>query len=355
MAIKGKQFNFWLGILLAIGTIIVLIYLWSAILPPFFMAAIFAYLGNPLVSKIMRYKLPRLLAVVMVFTIMIVTLLLMVLLLIPMIQTQLSVLTTLIPKIIQWAQEVVFPFLQAKFGPHHVDALQLQTAIKDNWRSAGNVISSVVTTLSHSSWWLVSWLTNLLLIPVVTFYLLRDWHLVLENGEKLLPRRLAPTLTQLASECNEVLGAFFRGQLLVMLALGLIYAMGLSLIGLQVALLIGLMAGLLSIVPYLGFIVGLGAAIVAALLQFHQVHYLSYVMMVFVAGQVLEGMVLTPSLVGDKIGLHPVAVIFAILAGGEMFGFIGILLALPVAAVIMVLLRFGYKRYLNSELYTAFL
>ncbi len=158
-------------------------------------------------------------------------------------------------------------------------------------------------------------------------------------------------MSRLAAECDQVLGGFFRGQLLVMLSLGLIYSAGLWLLGLDLALLIGLLAGLASIVPYLGTVLGLGAALIAALFQFGALWPLVGVAGVFAVGQLLEGMLLTPTLVGDRIGMHPVAVIFAVLAGGQLFGFVGVLLALPAAAVIMVLLQHAHRRYKGSRLY----
>jgi predicted PurR-regulated permease PerM len=175
--------------------------------------------------------------------------------------------------------------------------------------------------------------------------------MLMTNLRELLPRHKAAQTISIINECDEVLSAFFRGQLIVMLALGCIYAIGLKIVGIQVSLLIGLIAGLLSIVPYLGFSIGLILGLLAAAVQFHDGMHLIYVLIVFIIGNMLEGMVLTPWLVGDKIGLHPVAVIFAVLAGGQLFGFIGILLALPVAAVLMVLLRHLKHQYKNSALY----
>jgi predicted PurR-regulated permease PerM len=168
---------------------------------------------------------------------------------------------------------------------------------------------------------------------------------------ELLPRRSEAVIVKLAQQSDEVLGAFLRGQLLVMLALAFIYSAGLMMMGLDLALLIGMLAGLVSFVPYLGFIVGILAACVAALFQFQELLPLLYVAIVFGVGQMLEGMVLTPLLVGDRIGLHPVAVIFSVLAGGQLFGFVGVLLALPVAAVIAVLLRYLHTQYKSSALY----
>jgi predicted PurR-regulated permease PerM len=189
---------------------------------------------------------------------------------------------------------------------------------------------------------------------VVTFYLLRDWDLMVERVHRMVPRRIEPTVARLAREVDQVLGAFVRGQLTVMLALGLIYGVGLTVIGLSVGPLIGMIAGLLSFVPYLGFIIGLGASLIAALVQHGDWLHVLLVLVVFAVGQVMEGYVLVPRLVGGKIGLHPVAVIFAVLAGGHLFGFLGVLLALPAAAAIMVLLRYAHERYQSSGLYGSF-
>ncbi|HEX7325631.1 MAG TPA: AI-2E family transporter, partial [Rhodanobacteraceae bacterium] len=169
--------------------------------------------------------------------------------------------------------------------------------------------------------------------------------------DALLPRDAQPTIRRLARETDSVLGAFVRGQLLVMLGLAIYYAVTLKLVGLSVGPLIGMIAGLVSFVPYLGFIIGIVASIIAALAQFHDVFHLVLVLVVFGIGSVLESYILVPKLVGDRIGLHPVAVIFAVLAFGELFGFIGVLLALPLASIAMVLLRFLRERYQASTLY----
>jgi predicted PurR-regulated permease PerM len=196
------------------------------------------------------------------------------------------------------------------------------------------------------------WLTNLVLIPVVWFYLLRDWDRLVGWIDRILPRSIEPTVAHLAREADAVLGAFVRGQLLVMLALAIYYGVALTLIGISVGPLIGMVAGLLSFVPYLGFITGFAAAIIASLVTHGDWTHLLMVIGVFVVGQLLEGYVLVPRLVGEKIGLHPVAVIFAVLAGGYLFGFLGVLLALPAASVILVLLRYLAQRYKQSDLYT---
>jgi predicted PurR-regulated permease PerM len=185
----------------------------------------------------------------------------------------------------------------------------------------------------------------------VTFYLLRDWDQLVANVRELLPRAIEPRVSAIAAEIDAVLAQFLRGQLTVMAALALIYTVGLWLAGLELAFSIGVIAGLVSFVPYLGVIVGVLLAGVAALLQYQDALHLLAVIAVFGVGQLLEGMVLSPLLVGDRIGLHPVAVIFAVMAGGQLFGFFGVLLALPVAAAIVVLLRHSHGEYVRSELY----
>ncbi|MGH8378270.1 MAG: AI-2E family transporter, partial [Gammaproteobacteria bacterium] len=191
---------------------------------------------------------------------------------------------------------------------------------------------------------------NLVLIPVVTFYLLRDWPRLMASIASTVPRAAAPTITRLARECDSVLGAFLRGQLLVMICLAVFYSVVLYLIGLNNAIAIGVVAGLLSFVPYLGIITGIALALLTAMLQGGG-WLLLWVVIVFIVGQLLSDMVLTPRLVGERIGLHPALVIFAILAGGVLFGFAGILLALPVAAACTVLVRYARERYVESSFY----
>ena len=197
----------------------------------------------------------------------------------------------------------------------------------------------------------VAWMLNLVIVPVAAFYLLRDWNLLVERIHALLPRHIEPVVVRLVRESDETLGAFLRGQLSVMIILGMLYGVGLWAVGISVGPLIGMIAGLISFVPYLGAIVGVAMGVIAALVQYQDAFHVAMVLVVFASGQLLEGYVLVPKLVGDRIGLHPVAVMFAILAGGELFGFVGVLVALPLAAVIMVLLRYAYQRYTQSEMY----
>jgi predicted PurR-regulated permease PerM len=196
---------------------------------------------------------------------------------------------------------------------------------------------------------LLVFFTNLLIVPVVAFYLLRDWESVLVAVRRLIPGRIEKRLLLVVSDCDDVLSAFIRGQLLVMISLGLFYAIGLRIVGLELGLLVGLIAGAISFIPYLGTFVGLILAILASLLQFGDWLHLVLAMGVFGVGQMLESTLFTPLLVGDKIGLHPVLVIFAVLVGGHLFGFTGVLLALPVAAVMAATIRHFYRLYVRED------
>jgi len=331
----------------------VLLYLLAPVLSPFLAGALLAYLGDPLVDRLEAHKLRRTVAVIIVFVAILVILVLVPLILLPIIEQQLAALTAQLPKYLDWFQQTVVPAISQALNikGSAVDTSAIKQAIASHWREMGGLASQLVAMISQSGLIMVAWLANVVLIPVVTFYLLRDWDVLMGKIRRLLPRRKEAVIVKLAQESDEVLGAFLRGQLVVMAALGLIYSIGLWLVGLDLAFLIGMIAGLVSFVPYLGFIVGILLAAVAAVMQFHDVYHLLFVAAVFGVGQALEGMLLTPLLVGDKIGLHPVAVIFAVMAGGQLFGFVGVLLALPVAAVIMVLLRHGVRRYTESGLY----
>ncbi|RJG10081.1 AI-2E family transporter [Pseudomonas cavernicola] len=331
-----------------------LLYLLHPILSPFLIGVLLAYIGDPLVDQLERWKLSRTWAVVVVFGLFSLVLLVLLLVLLPMLGRQLVRLYELAPQMLDWLQHTALPWAQAQLGL--ADGFwrfdQLKAAFSEHLGKTTDIVGAVLAQATASSLALLGWLGNFLLIPVVSFYLLRDWDVMVAKMRSLLPRNREGFVVQLVGECHEVLGAFLRGQLLVMLALGVIYASGLMLVGLELGLLIGLLAGLASIVPYMGFVVGIGAAVTAGLFQFGgELYPLLGIAAVFMVGQLLEGMLLTPLLVGDRIGLHPVAVIFAILAGGQLFGFTGVLLALPVAAVIMVLLRHAHDFYKLSALY----
>ena len=340
----------WIGLTAIAG---VLIYLLGPILMPFLVSALIAYLGDPLVDRLEK-KYSRSLAVTLVFVVIFLLLLLFLLLLVPALQKQVFIFIERLPVYIDWGQTHVLPLVTGGLGLESaqlLDTEQLKVALATYWREAGGVAGTVIQTLSRSGAALAQVLGNLVLIPVVSFYLLRDWDVLIGHIHHVLPRRSEAQIVALAKESDEVLGAFLRGQFMVMCALATVYSVGLWIVGIELALFFGLLAGMVSFVPYLGFIIGILAAGGAALVQFQEITPLIGVIAVFGVGQLLESFLLTPWLVGDRIGLHPVAVIFAVLAGGQLFGFVGVLIGLPVAAVVMVLLRHAHQRYLQSDLY----
>ena len=288
-----------------------------------------------------------------VFSAIICIVLIVPLILLPIIETQIGELIRSLPGYIDWITETFLPGMQARLGvnPEAFDVNQIKLALASNWKDAGGLAASVVSYATSSGMAMLAWIANMVLIPVLTFYMLIDWDHFMAGIRDLLPRSIEPTVTRLASESDEMLSAFLRGQFVVMISLGIIYSIGLSIAGLKTAVLVGMLAGLVSFVPYLGVIVGLITASIAMLFQTQDIVQLIPVAIVFAVGQALEGMLLTPWLVGDKIGLHPVTVMFAILAGGQLFGFVGVLLALPVAAVLAVLVRHARERYKESVLY----
>jgi predicted PurR-regulated permease PerM len=341
----------WLGGFVVLG---LLLWLLGPVLTPFAVAALLAWVADPLVSRIERRGRSRSTAVTLVFLMMSLLVVLVVLLLVPMLKTQIEQAGEWGPKLGVWITATAIPWIEARFDVSiaaYVDPAELGNLLKEHWRQAGGVAANVIGGLSKSGLAFLALVANLLLIPLVTFYFMRDWRGMIDAVHGLIPRPLEPTVVRLARESDDVLGGFLRGQVSVMIALGLIYGVGLSLIGLDLGFLIGMIAGLLSFVPYLGTAIGLVAAVIATLVEHGDLFHLVLVCAVFSGGQLIEGFVLTPWLVGDRIGLHPVAVIFAIMAGGQLFGFLGILLALPAAAVFMVLLRYAHERYTQSLLY----
>jgi len=334
----------------------ILVYLLQPILMPFIAGALLAYLGDPLADRLEAIGLQRTTAVALVFSVLSLIGIGGVLLVIPMLSRQLSLLQNNLPAMIEWVQNQGLPWLEAKTGFElgQLDMARLRQAITEHWQSTGSLAASVVAQATSSGLAIVGAIGNIALIPVVAFYLLRDWDVLIAKIRDLLPRHIEPTVSQLASECDEVVAAFLRGQFLVMLGLGTIYSLGLWLVGLNLALLVGFISGLASVVPYLGVIVGVALGSLVTVFQFDPFWVpLLMVWGVYMIGQLLEGFVLTPWLVGDRIGLHPVAVIFAVLAGGRLFGFTGVLMGLPVAAIIMVLVRHAHQLYLDSSYYDA--
>lgn len=343
----------WAAVIVGVLWVVALL---APILTPFVLAMLLGWLGDPLVDRLERAGRSRNMAVTLVFVLMLLLLVLALLILVPMLERQIVTFIDVLPQARDWFIGTAIPWAEQKTGLQlmaWLDPERLIDWIRGHWQQAGGVAATFFGYLSRSGFAMVTWVVNLVLLPILTFYFLRDWDILVERVAATIPRNHVATVGRLARQSNDVLGAFIRGQFLVMLALGVIYAGGLSLIGLNLGLLIGIVAGLISFIPYLGATTGILLAVLAALVQAKgfDLQLLILVGVVFTVGQLLESYVLTPRIVGDKIGLHPVAVIFAVMAGGQLFGFLGMLLALPVAAVANVLLHYLHERYRQSELY----
>jgi predicted PurR-regulated permease PerM len=349
----GSATNRWLLLLAALAFAGLMFYLLQPILFPFVLGALIAYFGDPVVDFLERRHLNRTFAVVLVFIALTAVLVVSLLFMVPLLLDQLDALIRKIPLLYHWATQVVAPWMLERFGlpAETLPQLDWSSKLADNWQSLGKMMAQTGKKLTGSGAAILVGVASLALVPVVAFYLLRDWDILLGKMLRMVPLAWQDRISLIVGESDEVVGAFIRGQLIVMCALGIIYGTGLWLIGIQLALLLGLLAGLASLVPYLGFIVGITASLIAAYFQFHDWSVMLWVVVVFGVGQAVESMVLTPVLVGDRIGLHPVAVIFALMAGGQLAGFIGVVVALPVAAVISVFARHGVDHYRASDIY----
>ena len=335
--------------MIAISISGLLLYLLAPVLTPFIAAGLLAYIGDPLADRLQRLHFPRTLAVVTVFLLTFLLLGLLVLLVGPLIRQQISALFAALPAITSQIEQVWLPRVAEVLNIQLGDDVGLSAFLARYSDMAGSWAGKALSSVTSTGSMLAAAVMSLFLIPILTFYLLRDWDFIVTRIGALVPESMRETVFTLARETDEVLGAFLRGQLLVMFALAVIYSLGLSLVGIKFAIAIGVVSGLVSFVPYLGFVFGIGLASLTVALEPDPLWLLVGVLATFSIAQLLEGSVLTPKLVGDQIGLHPVLVIFAIAAGGQLFGFFGILLALPAAAVLSVLVRFAYDRYLREH------
>ncbi len=339
----------WLSVAVAFA---LLLYLLSGILTPFVAAAILAYICNPLVQRLCTWKVPRVFAVVSVMAGLLLLFALLLLIMLPLLQKEISLFITRLPEWIDAARANFLPRLQQWFGADfQIDSEAIKNILVSHWQSAGGVAAKVLPWLGSSGGAIVAVLINLLLIPLAMFYLLRDWNGLVAQIDQLIPRHWHAKVSEIAIEVDGILAEFLRGQISVMLLMSFYYVLVLWLVGLEFALPIGIVAGMLVFVPYLGMVTGLVLATLAAAMQFTSFSSVVLVWAVFGAGQLIEGMFITPWLVGERVGLHPLIVIFALLAFGQLFGFFGVLLALPLAAILLVTLRHAKAWYLTSSMY----
>jgi predicted PurR-regulated permease PerM len=333
--------------------VIVLALRWlGSVLTPFLIGAILAYLGTPAVNRAERRGVPRSLSTLLVILFIAILLAALFLVLIPLVQGEVVSITRRLPDLFAQFTDRVAPFLQDKFGiTVALDFDSIRAFISDNAQEARDLSMRLLSGVKTGGAIVLSLLVNLALIPVVMFYLLRDWNMILDRLDDLLPRRWGPKVRSVAREVDGVLAEFLHGQLLVMLALAAYYSVALSIARLDHAVAIGILTGVLVFIPYVGFGLGFLLGLTAAILEFHGWPGFFAVLAVYAVGQLLESYVLVPFLVGDRIGLHPLAVIFALLAFGELFGFAGVLMALPVSAMMLVGLRHLRRAYVDSPVY----
>ena len=347
---REKQMWFWVG---GFGVFLGLVYLLSSVLTPFIAGLAVAYFLDPLADKLEARLNSRSAATGLILMVFFVVVTAVAVALFPLLQAQVTSLIARIPEGVEAAHKLLDPLvarIEAELGAEEIQKL------KDNAGAfAGKAVSwglDVLQSLFLGGKAIMNTLSLLFIMPIVAFFLLRDWDILVAKVDDLLPRNSQETIREQFREIDATIAGFVRGQATVCLALGTIYATGLTLVGLESGLLIGLATGVLAFVPYVGMVIGLLVAFGVALVQFSDI--MSFVMVgaVFAVGQSIDAAFLTPNLVGGRVGLHPVWIIFALMAGGAMFGFVGVLLAVPTASVIGVLVRFGISRYRTSVLYT---
>lgn len=335
--------------------IVLALWLLGPVLTPFVVAAVLAYALTPLVNKLDdmgKGRLPRVVAVVLVELMFIIAALSLVLLIVPIVAKEIPLVREQIPLLADRITNGLTPWL-AQYGIKvSLDVGSLKTlALKYLNANYEDMFGSLLSSLRLGGSVALAVLGNAVLIPVALFYLLMDWDKFVARLLELVPPSMRGAVDSFTDEADSVLGQYLRGQMLVMLVMAAFYAVGLALFGLDLALPIGIFTGLAMFIPYLGFGIGLILALLAGLLQFASLKAIVMVAVVYGIGQIIESFFLTPRLVGERIGLHPLAVIFALLAFGQVFGFVGVLIALPLSAVLLVALRRIKQRYVTSRLY----
>jgi predicted PurR-regulated permease PerM len=340
-----------IGVLLAVFWYV--LQLFGAVLAPFAAAAVIAYALDPPVSRLARRGVPRGLAALLTILTIVALLLLFALLLYPLLRVQIGLLISRSPRyalsVQSWASGVLTN-LQNQFGPDVVND-KLRDLVSGQAASIMSLVLSTITSLIGGGFAIINLLSVMVVTPIASFYFLRDWQRMMGMIDSWLPRRFLAVIRAQAREVDRILSAWVRGQALCCLFLAAYYALGLTIAGLDLGLIVGLSAGMLSFIPYVGSIVGGATALGLALAQFPTWHGVAWIGVVLFAGQILEGYVIYPRILGDRVELPAIWVIFALLAGGAAFGFLGVMLAVPVAAAIGVLCRFWLRRYLASPLY----
>lgn len=341
-----------------IGVVLILLcLLWfaieiSGILLPFVSAFVLAYFLHPAVVALEQKKLSRVLATSVITGLFCLFIVAIFLILVPILQTQVVALMVKIPSVaeILWVH-IQNLILYTKENISQEQLAQISNAVSQTVFGVFNTLGDQLLKMLTGGVAFFNVISLILIVPIVLFYVLRDWQSVEEKMVGIVPEKNKKEIAGLLAEINRILSGFIRGQASVCLLLGLFYGIGLSVIGLDFGLFVGLLSGILSFIPYFGFLTGIILSILLAIVQHASIELWIGLALVFIVGQILEGYVLTPKLVGDKVGLHPVWIIFALLAGGTLFGFIGVLIAVPVAAVIGVMVRHMIQWYKSTPVY----
>lgn len=317
------------------------------------LGAVLAYMLNPGVEWLVKHKLPRPLAVSLVLTVLVLSIVSLVFVIQPLLQHQAGLVQEKFPLFIEKMSHSLIPTLNSYLGTElHIDGASVREFIANKLGQSTQLITNaIVNSIKVGASAIFGWLGLAFLVPIVLFYLLLDWPQLLLSVRSFLPRRWEPKVTRLLDDIDQLLSQFFRGQLLVMLVLALYYSVALAVAGFGSALAIGLLTGLLVFIPYIGFAFGLILALVSAAVEFGSLSGFASVAIIYGLGQVIESFFLTPKLVGKRIGLHPVAVIFALMAFGHLFGFVGVLVALPVSAALLVAFGRARRHYFSSRFY----
>lgn len=348
----NKRALFWLSISLLC---FVFIFLIRSILLPFVLGIFIAYLLSPAADKLQKLGAHRGFASFLVLSSFFFSMSLLLILGLPLIATQLSGLILVMPEYIHQFQVKYEPQLHQWLGLNTISSEDLQSnfqsTLSDHSGALINFAAKFASGIFQSSIAIINFFSLILITPVVAFYLMYDWHKIVTRFDDLLPRAHIQTFREQIHIIDQTLSGFIRGQLNVCLLLGGYYAIGLSLVGLKFGIIIGLVTGLLVIIPYVGAFFGLAVGLGVALFQFDTTQSVLMVLAVFATGQIIESNFITPKLVGNKVGLHPVWIIFGMLSGAALFGFVGVLIAVPVTAVIGVVIRFATKKYLQSSYY----
>ena len=343
-----RQTLIWLG---AGALICALLVLLGPVLTPFVAAAIIGYMLNPGVDWLEARGLPRVLAVLVVMTGLILLIAAIALIVMPILAAQVPVLQERLPGLLDAFDKAVRPWLRQLGISVHLDSAGLKKLLAQKLAGAEGLGDSMLTWIKVGGSAVLGWIATLFLVPIVLFYLLLDWHKVFARIAATVPRRWITQVREMAGDADALLAQYLRGQLLVMLLLAAYYSVALAVAGFDVAVPVGMTTGLLVFIPYVGFGFGLTLAIISAILFFDGWYGLLAVSLIYGLGQFLESFYLTPRLVGERIGLHPLTVIFALLAFGQVFGFVGILLALPASAILSVVFGRVRQHYLNSSFY----